>query len=131
MLKKHLIIVAVVTILSIVFVGYMYSQNYISFQGGLYIIQPSKIPASVEKSIENEVSEHANVQPQNNDTNLVSKVQIITPSDESTKQVEEPRLFDDVMKATETFSPIISPFIAFYLFKKKKKIDKDVKDDDE
>lgn len=47
------------------------------------------------------------------------------------KNLSEPRLFDDIMKATETFGPLVLPFITFYLYKKKKKIDKNVKDEDE
>lgn len=62
----------------------------------------------------------------------------ITPKQVDSLEIEtkaqnlsEPRLFDDIMKATETFSPLVVPFIAFYLYKKKKKIDKNVKADDE
>jgi hypothetical protein len=47
------------------------------------------------------------------------------------QNLTEPRMFDDVMKAAETFSPLVVPFITFYLYKKKKKIDKNVKDDGE
>lgn len=43
----------------------------------------------------------------------------------------EPRLFDDIMKATETFSPLLVPFITFYLYTRKKKIDKNVKAEDD
>ena len=131
MLKKHWIVVIVVAILSIASVGYMYSQNYISFEGGLHIVKPSDVPEDMKKSIEEEVFAPANVQPDSRDTNLVSKVQTITPSTDSSKVTEQPRLFDDIMKAVETFSPIACPFITFYLYTKKKKKDKNSKDDDE
>lgn len=121
MLERHGLVITVVTVASIAVVGYMYSQNYISFQGGLHIVKPSKTPVNIEKSIEMEKPEPANVQPINRDTNLVSKVHAVIPSSESTKVVEEPRLFDDIMKAVETFSPLMAPYITFYLFKKKKK----------
>lgn len=53
--------------------------------------------------------------------------------EEKTKaeNISEPRVFDDIIKATETFSPLVVPFITFYLYKKKKKIDKNLKTKDD
>src|SRR3990167_8634306 len=131
LIKKHWIIVSIVAILSVTFVVYMYSQNYIQFEGGLHIILPAKAPSYVTKSFENEIAAPANVQEMSADTNLRGQVQPFTPSEERTRIVEQPRVFDDIMKVAETFGPILSPFIAFYLFKKKKKLDENVSYDEE
>jgi len=123
LIMKHKIIVSIIAILSIAIVVYMYSQNYIQFEGGLRIVLPAKVPVSIEKSIVNETPSPANIQSIHIDTNLIGKVQPFTPSKESTRIVEKPRLFDDIIKAVQTFSPLMVPFITFYLYKKKKKID--------
>ena len=118
MFKKHFILF-IVSIISIAIVIYMYSQNYIQFEGGLHIVLPSKAPMT--KSIEK--FEPANIQPSNIDTNLSADVKPMMPSSFSTK-IEEHRLFDDIIKAVQTFSPLVVPFITFFLYKKKKRIDK-------
>ena len=119
MLKKHLIAIIVTSVLAIGVVVYMYSKNYIVFESGLHIVIPSK-PNRTEKLVEREF-QPANVQPRVVDTNLVSRVETVLPKSENTKVVEQPRVFDDVMKAAETFMPLITIVIPIYLHTKSKK----------
>lgn len=111
-------ILITISIIAIIAIGYMYSQNYIQFEGNLRIVLPTK--PTIMKSVEK--FEPSNVEPSIIDTGLVASVKLLTPSTKTSK-VLETRLFDDVIKATQTFSPIIMPFITFYFYKKKKKID--------
>jgi len=110
-------IMIAISIVAIILVGYMYSQNYITFEGGLHIVLPAKAP--ITKSVEK--FEPANVEPSHIDTNLIASVNLLVPSKSST-QIKN-RLFDDIVVAVQTFSPLVMPFITFYLYKKKKKID--------
>jgi len=124
MLKKSGLVITIISVISIAFVGYMYSQNYIVFESGIHIVIPSK--STPEKHVEREF-QPANVQPDIVDTNLISRVEMVAPSNQNTK-IEEPRLFDDIMRAVETFSPLMLPYLTLHLFKKKGK--KKKKDED-
>lgn len=119
MLKKHLIAIIVTSVLAVGVVAYMYSQNYIVFESGLHIVLPSK-PSETTKFVERE-SQPANLQIIVEDTSLMSKVEQIAPSNQNTKVVEEPRLFDDIMKAVETFMPLATIVVPIYLHTKNKK----------
>jgi len=118
MLKRYLMTIIVTSVLAVAAVVYMYSKNYIVFESGIHIVIPSK-PNHTEKYVEREF-EPANVQPEVVDTNLMARVETITPSNKDTK-VDEPRLYDDVMKAAETFMPLLTIIVPIYLHTKNKK----------
>jgi len=118
MLKRYLIAIIVTSVLAVAVVVYMYSKNYIVFESGLHIVIPSK-QNRIEKSVEKEF-EPANVQPEVVDTNLMSRVEAVAPRNIDTK-IDKPRLYDDVMKAVETFMPLLTIAVPIYLHTKNKK----------
>ena len=117
MLKEYKIAFIVTSVIAVAIVTFMYSKNYITFESGIHIVLPSAPdesyvkkefqPANIESNEPNEVTE-------------VSRVKIIPPSTDMS-EVEHSRFFDDILKAIETFMPLLVTLIPIYLHKKKKK----------
>jgi hypothetical protein len=116
MLKRHVIAIVVTAILAITAVIYMYSKNYITFGSEIRISF-----AQDSNDMDSEKVFTPNVVPEIVDTNLVSKIQPISPQTKSNKFVKEARFFDDVMKVIETFIPLATVLIPIYLHQKNKK----------
>jgi len=113
--KKYLMSIIITAVISVSIVGYMYFENYISFESGIQIIIPAKPDKKyVEKSLQ-----PANVESLQTNTELVSKPQPMVPSKINIDEVE-PRLFDDIITAVKTFGPILTPIIPLYLNRKNK-----------
>jgi hypothetical protein len=119
MLKKHLITLIITSVVAITIVFFMYSKNYIVVESeGIHIGLPQPSP---EKHSVDEFAE-ANVEPEEIDVNLVSKVKEFTPSKESNvSEVEKTRMFDDMMKLMETVMPLAVVLIPIYMNKRNKR----------
>jgi hypothetical protein len=122
-MKKLKILFIVATAIIILVVGLLAVKNYYPDDAASVKASPNITPVSFMyklQKFDNQKVSVNRITPLKTDTND-SKAQSLT----------EPRLFDDIMTATETFSPLAVPFITFYLYTKKKKIDKNAKYDDE
>ena len=113
MSKKYVIITMITVLLSIAFVWYMYSKNYIVLESeGISIVFPH--------TPDEEYTEKNFEQP-NIETESVGRVEEVKPSNTNNKSaVVQPRFFDDMMKFIETFIPVIIVLIPLYLNKRNK-----------
>ena len=116
MIRKHKIAITITAVLSVLIVVFLYAKNYVTFEASIHLIKPQKPNSTyVEKEFQ-----PANMPSTNKDASLESKVKYVSPSN-STTTVQETRFFDDVMKAVETFMPLIVTLIPIYISRRSKK----------
>lgn len=116
MSRKHLTMTIVIGVAAIMFVLFMYSKNYIVLESkGIHIVFPADSDENhIEKSFEQPNTEVKS-------ENTVKPKEIQPSSIENKSEVVESRFYDDVMKAVETFMPLITVLIPIYLHRKNKK----------
>ena len=126
-MNKLKVISITISVLILIFVGILTLKNYFpdnalsmkAFPDNKYQTKEMPLKSKSER-IPNEITV----------TRITPKQVDSLETETKAQNLSEPRLFDDIMKATETFSPLVVPFITFYLYKKKKKIDKNATDEE-
>ena len=117
MLIKHKIATIVTLILSLILVAFLYKQNYLApTQEIKFSIQQRPI-----KRLTRFVPDSMYTQDK---SNRGLRLERITPPEKTIQPVEvkeKPRLFDDIMTATKTFTPLLSVLIPLYFHRKSKK----------
>lgn len=123
---KNKIIFGFITVLILLIVAYLFNKNYIpEYATKVVPIADKKVVREYKQSdelhIDHVIPEHKYVKKKELKPNEV---------DMTVVQSQERRLFDDLMVATETFSPILIPFITYFLYtRKQKKYGKQKNDD--
>lgn len=119
MFDKYKIAIIIVAAIALGAVGYKYSQNYIVFESeGIHIKFPAQ-PNDVKRSNE---FQPANVPTNTESDSNRSEFVEMSPSSKSNidKELEEHRVFDDIMKICETAMPLAAVLIPMYLQKRNK-----------